>query len=58
MDKVIQTRIDEKLDDAINRYCEQNPEITRSAVMRMALRDWEPLKRIMEETASGYRPRL
>lgn len=53
MDKVIQTRIDEKLDEAINRYCEQNPEITRSAVMRMALRDWEPLKRIMEETAKG-----
>ena len=51
-DRPIQARIDRELDEAINKFCEENKELSRAAVVRMALRDWPPLIKILNQKNS------
>lgn len=52
-DRAIQTRIDRELDEAIEQLRRENPELSRSAIFRMALRDWPPLKKILEQNKNS-----
>ena len=48
MDQRVAVRLPDEIARALDKYCEDN-YLNRSTVMRMALINWEPLKKYLKE---------
>ena len=48
MDQRVSVRLPEKIAQALDKYCEDN-YLDRSTAIRMALINWEPLKKYLKE---------
>jgi len=48
MDQRVSVRLPGEIARALDKYCEDN-YLNRSTVMRMALINWEPLKKYLKE---------